>query len=592
VQEMHVYGHAQSVIPMKKKNFAKAYEDYEQQVKLSPKNAIAYSNRGSALFKNGKLDAAISDFDQSIKLDPSRTIPVDYRAAAYARLGKIDLAREDYRKVISMLKDSKDAASAHLELGRLSESENDLQNALREIEIAVELKPDFLFAIHDQLSILIRMSRFDDAIKVGNRLIEMAPNDAQAFSYRGAAWQGLNAFDRGLDDANQAVRLAVGVSREPGIWTNRANLLRETGEFAKSFADYETAISIDPQFAGAYNGRGLTWRATDDLERSVADFTKALQLDSKYADAYVNRGLALEATGRNEEAREEFQKAVVLPGKNLFSTRFREIAKARLAVLRADKEPTLKSEEIIHHQEEIRTALVLGNGKYVHAGTLTNPPNDARLISKSLRDIGFEVIDGFDLDKPSMKQIINNFLGTAAKAKTAVVFYAGHGMQVDGKNYLVPVDFDINAVEDAAAEMVDVDFILSGLDDQIRTNIIILDACRNNPLVDEPKTVSVAGRSISIRSGLATPSGLGAGATLGAGTLLAFATAPGQVALDGDGLNSPFSSALGRHISTPGVEVQQMLTRVRAEVVAATKSKQVPWSNSSLLGEVFLVKAN
>ena len=92
-----------------------------------------------------------------------------------------------------------------------------------------------------------------------------------------------------------------------------------------------------------------------------------------------------------------------------------------------------------------------------------------------------------------------------------------------------------------------------------------------------------------MRSGLAAPSGLGKGATTGAGTLLAFATAPGQVALDGDGENSPFSAALARHIATAGLEVQQMLTRVRAEVVAATASKQVPWSNSSLLGEVYLV---
>ena len=91
-------------------------------------------------------------------------------------------------------------------------------------------------------------------------------------------------------------------------------------------------------------------------------------------------------------------------------------------------------------------------------------------------------------------------------------------------------------------------------------------------------------------SGLATPGALGSGVTHGAGTLIAFATAPGQVALDGEGANSPFSSALSRHIGTPGLEVQQMLTRVRAEVVATTKNKQVPWSNSSLLGEVFLAE--
>jgi uncharacterized caspase-like protein len=170
----------------------------------------------------------------------------------------------------------------------------------------------------------------------------------------------------------------------------------------------------------------------------------------------------------------------------------------------------------------------------------------------------------------------------------AIVFYAGHGMQIDGKNYLVPIDADLT--KDHASlisEMTDLDFILSGLDDKIRTNIIILDACRDNPLAAGSDQAS-SGRSIRVRSGLATPSGLGAGATLGAGTLIAFATAPGQVASDGDGKNSPFSSALGRHITTPGLEVQQMLTRVRSEVVAATKTKQVPWSNSSLLGDVFL----
>ena len=137
--------------------------------------------------------------------------------------------------------------------------------------------------------------------------------------------------------------------------------------------------------------------------------------------------------------------------------------------------------------------------------------------------------------------------------------------------------------------MMDMDTIMAGLDDQVRTNILILDACRNNPMAPQ---VASAGptRDIEAGSGLAAPATLGAGSTLGAGTLIAFATAPGQVALDGEGANSPFSAALSRHIGTPGLEVQQMLTRVRAEVVAATKSKQVPWSNSSLLGEVYLAE--
>ena len=153
----------------------------------------------------------------------------------------------------------------------------------------------------------------------------------------------------------------------------------------------------------------------------------------------------------------------------------------------------------------------------------------------------------------------------------------------------MPVDIEIQAGGRVTDAMVDMDTIMAGLDDQVRTNILILDACRNNPMASRVASAEPS-RTIEAGSGLAAPASLGAGSTLGAGTLIAFATAPGQVALDGEGANSPFSAALSRHIGTPGLEVQQMLTRVRSEVVATTRSKQVPWSNSSLLGEVYLVE--
>ena len=234
-----------------------------------------------------------------------------------------------------------------------------------------------------------------------------------------------------------------------------------------------------------------------------------------------------------------------------------------------------------------RIALVIGNGAYENTTPLANPANDARIIAKALRGMGFEVIEGIDLKHEAMRSTINDFLRGATNARIALAFYAGHGIQIDGKNFLLPVDVTLDGKEPTAG-MTEVDQMLSGLDDQIRTNIVILDACRNNPVAPQPAGAE-ASRSVALRSGLAAPSGLGKGATTGAGTLLAFATAPGQVALDGDGDNSPFSAALSRHLGTPGLEVQQMLTRVRAEVVAATGSKQVPWSNSSLLGEIYLV---
>jgi uncharacterized caspase-like protein len=231
---------------------------------------------------------------------------------------------------------------------------------------------------------------------------------------------------------------------------------------------------------------------------------------------------------------------------------------------------------------------VIGNGAYQNAPQLTNPANDARMIARDLHDMGFEVSHGVDLERAAMTKLIGDFLRAAATANTAVLFYAGHGVQIDGQNYLLPVDVKFAGASDLTSEMTDVSTILAGLDDGIRANIVILDACRDNPLAQQAAQPAAPGRSITVPTGLASPSSLGKGATSGAGTLLAFATAPGDVALDGDGADSPFSLALARHIGTPGLEVQQMLTRVRAEVVASTKGKQVPWSNSSLLGEVYL----
>jgi uncharacterized caspase-like protein len=234
-----------------------------------------------------------------------------------------------------------------------------------------------------------------------------------------------------------------------------------------------------------------------------------------------------------------------------------------------------------------RVALVIGNGAYVHVRALPNPPNDARSIAKSLRDIGFTVSEGVDPDRAAMQKMTRDFLREAARAQVALVYYAGHGVQIDGRNYLVPVDVQLQAGASMTEAMTDMDTILAGLDDQVRTNILIFDACRNNPMAQQVASAGPS-RAIEAGSGLAAPAALGPGATLGAGTLIAFATAPGQVALDGEGANSPFSAALSRHIGTSGLEVQQMLTRVRAEVVAKTSGKQVPWSNSSLLGEVYL----
>jgi uncharacterized caspase-like protein len=229
-----------------------------------------------------------------------------------------------------------------------------------------------------------------------------------------------------------------------------------------------------------------------------------------------------------------------------------------------------------------RVALVIGNSRYVHVNPLPNAANDARLMTRALRDIGFAVTDGFDLARDGMERQIREFLRKSGNARVRLFYYAGHGLQVDGRNYLVPVNTKLESASDLSFETVALDTILESLDVISRTNIIILDACRNNPFAQTFASRFGAGRSVAVLPGLAGYS------NLGAGTLIAFSTAPGAVALDGSGANSPFTEALARHMSTPGLEVRQMLTRVRADVAAETQGRQIPWDNSALLGDVYL----
>ena len=381
--------------------------------------------------------------------------------------------------------------------------------------------------------------------------------------------------------------------------------------------------------------RAVIWRAKGDFDRAIADTTEAIRLAKAKApvnimtppgsvliSAYSQRALSYEAKGDLDRARQDYAAALEGKASDAGSKANQATAKVRLSLLSetvaaraancnrsaiaqasaaapaspagaASPSPPPAAEQRKRAETDRETvrrvALVIGNSAYAHVRALPNPTNDARAMAKSLRDIGFVVTEGSDLDRRAMQATIRNFLRDAARSQVAVVYYAGHGVQIDGRNYLAPIDIQFQAGSGMTEAMMDMDTIMAGLDDQVRTNILILDACRNNPMA--PKLASAGpARGIEAGSGLAAPATLGAGSTLGAGTLIAFATAPGQVALDGEGANSPFSAALTRHIGTPGLEVQQMLTRVRAEVVAATKGKQVPWSNSSLLGEVYLAE--
>jgi uncharacterized caspase-like protein len=229
-----------------------------------------------------------------------------------------------------------------------------------------------------------------------------------------------------------------------------------------------------------------------------------------------------------------------------------------------------------------RVALVVGNSDYRYAGKLANPTNDETDFAKSLRQLGFEVVAGSNLDRHGMDDAIREFGRKLEGADLALFFYAGHGLQVGGKNYLVPVDAKLERVGDLALDAVDIGTVLAQMESQKRVNLVFLDACRDNPLA-RSLVSSLGTRGIAVGAGLASVQSA-------IGTMIAYSTQPDNVALDGAGRNSPFTAALLKHIATPNVEIGTIMRRVRADVVAATHERQVPWDSSSLIGEVILAR--
>jgi uncharacterized caspase-like protein len=227
-----------------------------------------------------------------------------------------------------------------------------------------------------------------------------------------------------------------------------------------------------------------------------------------------------------------------------------------------------------------RVALVIGNGAYEHTTPLANPANDANAISEALEGIGFEVIVGIDLSEQGMEDALRKYVRAIDGAKLAVFYYSGHGLQVDGKNYLVPVDADLTDRASLDFQAVDADKVFGYMGADHRIALAFLDACRDNPLARN--FAAATSRSVA-SSGLAVPS------TAGSGLFIGFATAPNDIAADGAGQNSPFTAAMLKYLATPGLEINQLMTRVKADVRAATNGSQRPWSNSDLDVDVFLV---
>ena len=228
---------------------------------------------------------------------------------------------------------------------------------------------------------------------------------------------------------------------------------------------------------------------------------------------------------------------------------------------------------------EKRVALVVGVSAYRHVPRLPNTTNDARAVAAALTRMGFEVATLLDPDRAGFEAAVRSFGERARGADASLFFYAGHALELGGRNWLIPAAATLRTDRDLRFETLDLDAVLEQTDGASRVSLVFLDACRDNPFRMRLGAVT---REVP-RGGL----GQVRAAT---GTLVVFSTAPGTVAEDGKGDHSPFTAALLKWIETPGLEVRQMLSEVRREVREATRGRQVPWENSALEGQ-FLFRA-
>lgn len=229
---------------------------------------------------------------------------------------------------------------------------------------------------------------------------------------------------------------------------------------------------------------------------------------------------------------------------------------------------------------ERRVALVIGNSSYRNAPALPNTVNDARDMAGALRKVGFEVIDGIDLDKRGMDAALTRFARLAQDADAAMFYFAGHGFQFNGENYLVPVEAKIEDEVGVQYETTRLNDVVTALNFAKGVKIMVLDACRNNPFVNQ-LAKRQATRGFSVSSGLAP-------VARAQGMVIAYATQANDVAADGAGRNSPFTAALVREIDQPGLEVATLFRRVQKSVYDATSGRQTPELSLSLLGDFYL----
>lgn len=531
----------------------RALADFAEALRADPQNAFAYANRGLARYIRGEYDSAIADDNEAIRLNPKDAVPYSGRGSAYSALGDHDRALADQEEA---LRRQPQFAPAYYGRGVAYMGKGEYDRAIADFTETLRISPRFAAAYNSRGLVASIRGDPDRAIADSSEAIRIDPKFATAYNNRGSAYYEKADFDRALADLNEAIRISPKFAIAS---QHRADIYRIRGDYQRAIADYNEAIRIVPQFVVALAGRGLAYEATAEFSKARADFEAALATPQKPANEKLARDMEM---ARNK-ARERLAALPNSQGPE------RPVAPPAIVAATAAAGAVLASER--------RIALVIGNSAYENVPALANPTRDAALVADTLKRAGFEmVIVQPNLRKDALMSALRGFAARAETADWAVVYYAGHGMEVGGINYLVPVDARIAADRDIGFEAVPLQQVLDAAERARKLRLVILDACRDNPFVNQMKrTQTVASRSVTRGLAAIEPE---------AGTLVVYAAKDGETAIDGDGNNSPFALAFVKNLQTPGLEVRRLFDFVRDDVMEATGRRQKPFSYGSISG--------
>ena len=550
----------------------RAIADATKAIELDPKMAIAYVNRAGALLGKGENDRVIADTTKAIALNPKLAIAYVNLATAYINKGDFDRAIAEYDTAIKL---DSNIAFAYNGRGWAYRNKGDFDRAITDYNEALRINPKFATAYINRSDSYFSKGDYDRVIADAGEAIRIDPKATFAYNNRGLAHKAKGDHDRAIMDFDQAIKLDPNFAL---AYVNRGFAYGAMGDNDRAIADYNAAIRLDPKSALAHNNRGWISHLQGDHDRAIADFSRAIEIDPNMALAYANRGTAYSAMGNNALALADYRKLLELPAPTPTDRQRQEIARERIARLIQPPPPPKAATPSAGPR---RVALVIGNSNYTHAGLLTNPANDGRAVAGALRRLGFtQVFEHYDMSRDKMGRALRDFGDSAEGAEWAVVFFAGHGIEVNGTSYLVPTDAELKRETHVSDEAISLTQVQAKVDAAAKLGLVILDSCRNNPFLAR-MVRSTATRSLTRGLSPVEPEG---------NVLVAYAAKHGTTAEDGTGEHSPFTEALLASIEEPGLEINFLFRKVRDRVREKTGKRQEPFLYGTLGSEPLYFK--